>query len=1008
MKTLKKKIFIIVILLFSLVTISVIFTIRKIELNKNITTDGKSSNVTMEYQGLVVTASDLAKNSTSQTDMQNNTARLQNHIDNVSNSGGGVVRIPAGTYYFASAGANVRNVEEYVIKCRDNVVIEGAGTNENDANKYTILKPKGKVSLSQGGIDMFYFNDYIDYSEERYLDNADFKNFIIDGGEVEENKYNSSGKGFMINLFKNCDWENVIVRNTYGTGFGMDCPINSTIKNCKAINCGRGVTSDKDPGGSGFGIGTGYSNDEYIHIENSEAIGNGKFGFFFEHQGRFNAKKYTATESKGFVVSNSKASNNRYDFGGIRANDVTFENCISTSQGTATPIKFGDSSELHDGTRRIHTVNCKVQNEYEDVPSNKWYYDTVHWATNNGITNGTSTTKFEPEATCTRAQAIIFIYRMAERPKNGIYSYKDEKIYDDVNVNNSEHGEEIEWAKNLGIIGNRPNNLFNPTDGCTRAEFITFLWKYAGSEIVNIKNNFTDIDKGTEYEKAVNWGVSKGIVKGTESNLFSPNDICTRAEIVTFLYRYVTSTSKFNITYNLMGGTVASGNKTSYKSGSSFSLNNPTKTGYTFKGWTGSSYSEYTGSNYTAKEFVKISTSDTGNKTYTANWEANSYTISFNANGGVGTMDNEYFTYDAVPQQLLNNTFARTGYSFKNWNTKSDGTGTSYNNSAKIKNLTSINGTTITLYAQWISNSYTIKYDKNSADGTETMTNTTCTYDNNCQLNENKFTKTGYSFKSWNTKSDGTGTSYNNSAEVKNLTSTNGTTITLYAQWTPNSYIINYDNNDADGTETMTNTTCTYDKTCPLNENKFTKTGYSFKNWNTKSDGTGTSYNNSAEVKNLTSTNGTTITLYAQWAPNNYIKLDESLKVNKNNIITNVPAGNKIDYVYNRINTSGTISIFDRNNILVTDRNNIVKTGYKFKVELSNNSIEYILSIKGDTNGDGNINIMDIIDIAKTITNSQRELKEEFYLASDVDENNNINVMDIIKIAKYITNNENF
>ena len=206
----------------------------------------------------------------------------------------------------------------------------------------------------------------------------------------------------------------------------------------------------------------------------------------------------------------------------------------------------------------------------------------------------------------------------------------------------------------------------------------------------------------------------------------------------------------------------------------------------------------------------------------------------------------------------------------------------------------------------------------------------------------------------------------------------------------------------------MTTTTCTYDNNCQLNENKFTKTGYSFKSWNTKSDGTGTSYNDNAEVKNLTSSNGATITIYAQWISNNHIKLDESLKANKNNIITNVPAGNKIDYVYNRINTSGTISIFDRNNTLVTDRNNIVKTGDKFKVELSNNIIEYILSIKGDTNGDGNINIMDIIDIAKTITNSQRELNEEFYLASDVDENNNINVMDIIKIAKYITNNENF
>ena len=311
-----------------------------------------------------------------------------------------------------------------------------------------------------------------------------------------------------------------------------------------------------------------------------------------------------------------------------------------------------------------------------------------------------------------------------------------------------------------------------------------------------------------------------------------------------------------------------------------------------------------------------------------------------------------------------------------------------------------------------------VKFNSNGGNGSTNETK--CTYPNACTLTANEFSKNGYTFNGWNTKSNGDGISYIDNEKVNNTNSnknhicyysyTSGTekVIDLYAQWIPNSYTINYDKNGADGTKTMTTTTCTYDNNCTLNENKFTRTDYSFTGWNTKSDGTGTSYSNSTEVKNLTSTNGATITLYAQWTPNNYTKLDESLKANKNNIITNVPAGNKIDYVYNRINTSGTISIFDRNNALIANRNNIVKTGDKFKIELSNNSIEYILSIKGDTNGDGNINIMDIIDIAKTITNSQRELKEEFYLASDVDENNNINVMDIIKIAKYITNNENF
>ena len=112
-------------------------------------------------------------------------------------------------------------------------------------------------------------------------------------------------------------------------------------------------------------------------------------------------------------------------------------------------------------------------------------------------------------------------------------------------------------------------------------------------------------------------------------------------------------------------------------------------------------------------------------------------------------------------------------------------------------------------------------------------------------------------------------------------------------------------------------------------------------------------------IRSLDTINGATITLYAQWTINNYVRLDESLKTN-NNIITNVPADNKLDYVYSRINTSGTISIFDRNDNLITDRNNIVKTGDKFKIEFSSTSTEYILSIKGDTNSDGKISIGDV------------------------------------------------
>ena len=93
-----------------------------------------------------------------------------------------------------------------------------------------------------------------------YLINADFSDFVIDGDSVRGGiataggQYLTDGKGFMINLFSNCDWNNVVVKNTDATGFGVDCPINSTIRNCKAINCGKAATTS-DNGASGFGIG---------------------------------------------------------------------------------------------------------------------------------------------------------------------------------------------------------------------------------------------------------------------------------------------------------------------------------------------------------------------------------------------------------------------------------------------------------------------------------------------------------------------------------------------------------------------------------------------------------------------------------------------------------------------------------------------------------------------------------------------------------------------------------
>ena len=164
-----------------------------------------------------------------------------------------------------------------------------------------------------------------------------------------------------------------------------------------------------------------------------------------------------------------------------------------------------------------------------------------------------------------------------------------------------------------------------------------------------------------------------------------------------------------------------------------------------------------------------------------ADWSANTYTIVYNGNGNTGgsTVSSSH-TYD-VAKNLTKNGFTKTGYTFKNWNTKSDGTGTSYADQASVKNLTSANGGTVTLYAQWTANKYTIVFNSNG--GTGTMANQEMTYDKAENLNANTFKRTGYRFDGWNTKADGTGTSYADKASVKNLSSIAGSTVTLYAKW---------------------------------------------------------------------------------------------------------------------------------------------------------------------------------------------------------------------------------
>ena len=243
--------------------------------------------------------------------------------------------------------------------------------------------------------------------------------------------------------------------------------------------------------------------------------------------------------------------------------------------------------------------------------------------------------------------------------------------------------------------------------------------------------------------------------------------------------------------------------------------------------------------------------------------KALNYSVQYDANGGSGTMSNQTFTCGTA-QKLSGNAFTRTGYIFAGWNTKADGTGTSYTNQQQVINLAITPDAVVTLYAQWTACIYKVVFDANGGEGT--MADQTFTYGTAQALTANAFTH-GYTFAGWNTKADGTGTTYTNQQQVTNLATTQDAVVTLYAQWTDCIYKVVFDANGGEGT--MADQTFTYGTAQALTANTFTRTGYTFAGWNTvekpDEENPGTAYTNEAEVSNLSATNGATVNLYAQW-----------------------------------------------------------------------------------------------------------------------------------------------
>lgn len=174
----------------------------------------------------------------------------------------------------------------------------------------------------------------------------------------------------------------------------------------------------------------------------------------------------------------------------------------------------------------------KWDNPFWDLDKKAYYFTPVLWASNNGITTGISAFQFSPEGSCTRGQVVTFLWRMAGKPK----PLSDQTEFADV-PSDAYYRDAVLWAVEQGITNGVGEKLFAPDRVCTRCEVVTFLHRYMGRPEPKHREGFWDVAGDAYYRDSVYWAYEHEITKGVETNRFAPQELCTRGQIVTFLYR---------------------------------------------------------------------------------------------------------------------------------------------------------------------------------------------------------------------------------------------------------------------------------------------------------------------------------------------------------------------------------------------------------------------------------------------------------------------------------------
>ena len=235
-----------------------------------------------------------------------------------------------------------------------------------------------------------------------------------------------------------------------------------------------------------------------------------------------------ANASKGANVTVTVKPNEGYELGSLAVKDASGDLLPLTDLGNG---KFGftmPGSKVE--VKATFMEDNSVFNFFYDVPNDAFFYEAVKWAVKSGVTNGLTDTMFGPYESCTRTQIVTFLWRAAGSPEPKAMS-----TFTDVPAN-AYYAKAVAWAVENGITNGMTATTFAPNATCTRGQSVTFLYR-ALKGTASGSTNFTDVKSDAFYADAINWAVANNVTNGTSNTTFSPSADCTRAEIVTFLYR---------------------------------------------------------------------------------------------------------------------------------------------------------------------------------------------------------------------------------------------------------------------------------------------------------------------------------------------------------------------------------------------------------------------------------------------------------------------------------------